>query len=33
MLQFTEYREIVDWIISQHKNTNHFYDDLINILR
>lgn len=29
MLQFTEYREIVDWIISQHKNTNHFYDDLI----
>jgi (p)ppGpp synthase/HD superfamily hydrolase len=27
MLQFKEYREMVDWIISQHKNTNHYYDN------
>jgi hypothetical protein len=26
MLQFTEYRKKVDWIINQHKNTNHMYD-------
>lgn len=27
MLQFKEYREMVDWIIDQHKNTNHYYDN------
>lgn len=26
MLQVTEYLEEVNWIIKQHKDTNHYYD-------